>query len=146
MVLWLFWCFTSLSRISDQNNPLEGYLSLTWIQTPVRLCLYSRSMLLRPGCLIHSALGSPLEDCANMFVHCCFIRLFLLCFQITSSFQILRVQSKYCLWALRPGFMAAIFSCKSGAACLSWPSRLLLQGETRPSKRQLTPAENGCLK
>lgn len=67
----------------------------------------------------------PLEapwNCINTLVHCYFIKLVLLCFQITMSFQITEFRSKYCLWALRLGFMEPIFNCESGAACLSWLS------------------------
>lgn len=122
-----------LRKISDLNNPLEDFFSLTWNQTPARIFLYS--MLLLQVCLIHSALGSPLEECVNMLVYCYFIHFLLLWFQITMSLRILRVQRKSCLWALRLGIVAPIFSFKSGTACLSWPSILLLHGGTRPSKR-----------
>lgn len=113
---------------------------------PTRLFLYSRPMLLLPGCLFHAALGSTLEEDANMLVHCYFISSLVLCFQFTMPFQIPKVQSRYYLRVLRLGFMAPVFSFKRGADCLSWPSILLLKGETKPSKKQLNPVKNGCLK
>lgn len=86
---------------------------------PTRYFLYSRPVLLLPGCLIHAALGGTLEEDANMLVHCYSISLLVLCFQFTMSFQIPKVQSRYYLWVLWLGFMAPIFSFKSGVDFLS---------------------------
>lgn len=73
-----------------------------WIKIhPTRLFLYSRPVLLPPGCLTHAALGTTLEEDANMFVHFYSISLLVLCFQFTVSFQIPKVQSRYYLWVLR---------------------------------------------